>query len=388
MDTLTEDEIGLWKIPNDIETAIWFKILVIESMEIDCNKRIVTWSSTCLGDEHKHQQEQQLRSGLLRRKKSIKKISESNALTSAEDMSQITLELDEIFLETQKAIDQFNSPPKLTSKAERDILFAMNLFKVLHRTVLPVLTLNKEDITALEAAKDFQMELIRRQDAEICSNSDNLLLIRQQQFSLREQIYAEVSKKQDGFDVTLHSELALLVYNHIQEDLSHYSQQLTDIQTDVNMLKAQLKQLSPSSQTHEGLTSPSITKTKNSRASVMINSPDTQYSFHDGRLLVARLEPEMKTLAASSSEDVASLQLQLTQCRKVRDRIFERYRALLQVRELLGEHVCDRVIVQKDVKKKITKRQIIRSKIKKVATKSAKKKKSSKRKRKSTLMPS
>ena len=393
LNTLTDEQLEFFHIP-DIEPAVWFKILIIESAVIDCAQRNVTWfTSKALDDSDVTEANV---NKLLRRKTGTQRISESTFLTS-EHVQYLCFDFDEVFIETKQIIQNYKqSTEKDHGKAE--VRFFEQMFSVLHRFVLPAVTLKNEDQPHLQAALDYQTLLIERQDEKICAMNSILQSLSADQFTMREKYYETIFKRFHEEQLQVAPDVAMLLYNHVQEDLSHYSQQLTEIQTDVNLIKEQLKQCGSSSDVAQ------LAGTGGCRSS-MILSGNVKYEFNDKSLLFASkllperfsIEAQMKgfstgrrdtcatedastgsTAKGSQAEFVSNLQLHLTRLRQVRDQVFDRYKTILQIREILGEFVCDRVIVRKDNKKHISKRQIIRSKLK---TKSS----SSKHKRKNEL---
>ncbi len=146
-----------------IEPAIWFKVLVLDSVVIDCPKRAIMWNSdpnTALGSELKRSPGKSTRASKgadhdeespLQKRKRI-----SQSMYIGGEFYGFESELDELFDTMQETL-------KFFSEANIDSArFYETVMRMLHCHVLPAISLTEEDSARLEFILKQQETLIER----------------------------------------------------------------------------------------------------------------------------------------------------------------------------------------------------------------------------------
>lgn len=381
LSTLSEEESKLFKIP-DVEPAVWFKTLVISEITINCVTRQIFYSSnsqvnnnnddekgfttsmisTCTldivaeddGDTQPVVSPNLKR--LLRRKRRnashMKKMSES--MRFHPDGAGQNVDLDEIFNSMIQVIEKYQKQ-KLTK-----LEYYQELFRLLHCYILPSVTFGKVDIPQLEAALEFQTALISRQDDKISAKFDEAQNVKGSLDRLRKQFGESINSVNSGAKLTYPQPLAIALFNDYQEDLQTSYKDLNEASDVVTLVKKQLAQaknelenMSPCSENETASGSHNVKKhrTHSTKQKVTL-------------LSLTETQPSLTVTPETTWNTIAKFEEKLQKERTNRNHIREEINWLLNVREKLSEYISDRILIRSDSKSKVTKRQIIRSKLK------------------------
>ena len=164
----------------------------------------------------------------------------------------------------------------------------------------------------------------------------------------REYYACDIEVTKSGLKLNYPRPLAAVLLNDFQDDLQRYSTQLAGAQADVNLLKAHIRK----------------------------HQSKSQGTFHSGKVKhlstscsISEECPELKLPGAEEPVEVCSytslseLEEELALKRLERDKIFQKYKRMLHIREILGEYVSDRVLLSASTSARVTKRKVIRSKL-------------------------
>ena len=139
-----------------IEPAIWFKVLALDSVSIDCTKRAIMWNSDSIVNEDDH-----CRRGSKSSSRLTDSFQESDSpLQKRKRISQsmyiggefygFESELDELFDTMQATLRDFAETDMNTED------FYETVMRLLHCHVLPAITMTEEDTARLERILDKQ----------------------------------------------------------------------------------------------------------------------------------------------------------------------------------------------------------------------------------------
>lgn len=145
-----------------IEPAIWFKVLALDSVVIDCRKRAIMWNSdpeTALGPELKRRGTSQISGSTvdedqespLQKRKRI-----SQSMYIGGEFYGFESELDELFDTMQEKLTEFSET------SINSVEFYETVMRMLHCHVLPAITMTEEDASRLEHIHNQQENLIQK----------------------------------------------------------------------------------------------------------------------------------------------------------------------------------------------------------------------------------
>ncbi len=276
--------------PFNLEPAVWFKVQVLDSISIDCNRRTVLWNAattisnaTLKGSEGETSSSSDGDSltrnsdikSLLRKKN--KRISESMYVGG--ECYGYHNDFDEIFDIAQQALGDF-AEGRMSGQT-----FNEAIFRLLHIYILPTIRLSSDDISNVEGALRLQDKHIQDVDRAILRQQDQIDAVHRDMKKLRLRFVREINEKTS--DLTYADEFSRLLNKHIEHDVKDSSHELIALQESVEKLKELVKR----------------------------QSKDSEGSSSSG-----------------SEEELASR-------REKRDNFFTSHEALLNAREELREHV-------------------------------------------------
>ncbi len=132
--------VGDQTMKEQVEPALWFKVAVLDSLSIDCNKRTVMWNCDSalapLKDTLKYSGNSPVSHDR------CKRISESMYIGG--ECSGVESDMDELFTSLQQLISQYECLPS-NSRISTEA-FNESLLRLLHCYVLPAIKLGVEDL--------------------------------------------------------------------------------------------------------------------------------------------------------------------------------------------------------------------------------------------------
>ncbi|EDO38924.1 predicted protein [Nematostella vectensis] len=152
-----------------MEPAIWCKVLLLESVSVDCNHRMISWSTGRPVD------------------KADGEDNSPNQFTINDECSGYDAE-DELF-DLARAI--IHSPSSLMNKDFEDE-YELNILRMLHCFILPKITFHKRDIDKVEFALEQQMQNIQALDNKVIEHCQSLDLLMKKLDKLREDLLLNI----------------------------------------------------------------------------------------------------------------------------------------------------------------------------------------------------
>ena len=222
--------------PRDIvlEPAAWFKVLVLDSISIDCRNNKISWSSSVplphpelsgLGMSEVAGCHANANMALIDEQK--KRLSES-MYVGGECFGNET-ELDEVFDTVQELLESYASGLISTEQ------FRSGIFQQLHCYVLPSIKLSSDDLANLQLAFDEQEKFIDKANAAILRQDARVESVESSMCRLRQKFVNELgsSKKVPLYSV----EFADLLLKHLQDDARKAWDELDCLQNAVETAK-------------------------------------------------------------------------------------------------------------------------------------------------------
>lgn len=198
-----------------IEPAIWFKVLILDSVTLDCVKRCIRWSTEPLSVDGslsgENEENKQGDSQLLR------------TLFTEGECYDYESNLDELF----------DSILCLLSEYSDSQTFNRTLIRLLHCQILPVIKLSRDDISLLEGAKQRQIKIIKDVDLEIDSKNQRIQDIKDH---LKKERKSLVNQFQDC------EQLKVFPGEFVSLVLSHFERDIKDVEVDFDVQQSDVDQ--------------------------------------------------------------------------------------------------------------------------------------------------
>lgn len=223
-----------------VEPAVWFKVLVIDAISIDCAQRNISWSSV---------------SGVtLDFKGSDSGIEACGSYCSSddggpsEDASRLTRSISESpfdcgeFYVYDRDLDEvYDSVPSLVSDYRANALskeeFHVRLMHLLHVYILPNIKLGCEDIDNVSNSLKQQDGLLQDMDRRICALSENLQKWRNDRKEQRKKFIDGISSLSSVKPHLYPKELIDVLVNDVVGDVSDAWDALDEVQKEVDRYK-------------------------------------------------------------------------------------------------------------------------------------------------------
>lgn len=233
--------------PYKIEPAVWFKVKVVDSISIDCTKRVIMWNSDSslpyVNDSHPAGEEEgQCENATpggaaLKRQRRV-----SESMYIGGELYGFESDLDELFDTLQLAVVNFAS-----SSITREV-FNCEIMRMLHCHVLPLVKLTTEDVP--------KMRELYREEEECIKAIDELILLKDKQM---DEIASAMQRQRSSFLSNLvtvtdtrstlsgpwkmcNKKVAKMLVEDFEADISEVYQRLDDLQKDVEEAKLKLSE--------------------------------------------------------------------------------------------------------------------------------------------------
>ena len=187
-----------------MEPAVWFKVLVIDSVSIDCTKRAICWNSTV--NNYEGNEAPGDGAAALRRNR----LSESMFVGG--EYFGYHNDIDELFDKTQQLLDSY-----VRSEVGRSD-FNAAIFSLLHVYVLPNIKLNVDDRVEINKAVDKQEIKISEANDEMLSKCAKIAEIEKAMKKQRARFVTELNKA-SLMDLYYPPELVVLLHSHLERDI-------------------------------------------------------------------------------------------------------------------------------------------------------------------------
>ncbi|XP_065888018.1 uncharacterized protein [Dysidea avara] len=156
-----------------MEPAIWFKVQLLESISVDCDRRVIAWTMKA----------QSNRAG---RMQILLAELECPILTRSLIATPDDADLDRIFTEVEKLISSYKESSNMTTKIAEDWAH------LLHNSMLPQITLLPCDLPLLEKELIEQNNLLKIIDEELVEKSQIITELRDQLLRIRKTIIPQL----------------------------------------------------------------------------------------------------------------------------------------------------------------------------------------------------
>ncbi|XP_013380245.1 uncharacterized protein LOC106151497 isoform X2 [Lingula anatina] len=174
-----------------IEPAVWFKVLILDSVTIDCNRRCIQWSTEPIWNINRKQKSFTKRCvGTYGVKEELVDSLQSNSTTtrlsrtlfSQGECYDFNSDLDELFDYALEMLEKYKV------KSITDAQFHGMLLRLLHCYIFPAIKLTRDDLGLLEVAYKEQEEKIAKMDEKINVRNEDIARIRKTKKNQRSQI--------------------------------------------------------------------------------------------------------------------------------------------------------------------------------------------------------
>ncbi|CAH1787552.1 unnamed protein product [Owenia fusiformis] len=216
--------------PVRLEPAVWFKVLVLDNVCIDCNRRIVKWGTDELsGSCSSSVIEDTLTSDDVERRVSTYRTS----LFLGGECYDYSSNPDELFDKAKLAIIN-NNKRKITRSELHNIVI-----QLLHTHILPAVKLRTDDLEKVEEALEIQCNYIAEADEKITKLDGKIQIDEKTLKNLREKLI--VGYQNGEIDVTKCPEMVMVkLKTSLVKDVCKTRDDLDSCQADVDMIKAQM----------------------------------------------------------------------------------------------------------------------------------------------------
>lgn len=232
--TAVSDESGR-PVEIVLEPAVWFKVLVLDSISIDCRNQKISWSSS-VPLPHPELSQQSLayvagchcNADMAKIDEQKKRLSESMYIGG--ECFGYENELDEVFDTVQELLESYASGQITTEQ------FRSGIFQQLHCYVLPSIKLSTDDLANLERVFNEQEKFIDKANAAILKQDARIESVKSSMWRLRNKFITELngSKKVPEYSV----EFGDLLLKHLQSDAGKAWEELDDLQNAVQTAKS------------------------------------------------------------------------------------------------------------------------------------------------------
>ena len=215
-----------------LEPAAWFKVLVLDSISIDCRNNKISWSSSVPlpHPELSHLSDVagcHVNADMALIDEQKKRLSES-MYVGGECFGNET-ELDEVFDTVQELLESYASGLISTEQ------FRSGIFQQLHCYVLPSIKLSSDDLANLQRAFNDQEKYIDKANAAILKQDARVESVESSMCRLRQKFVNELGSAKK---VPLYSvEFADLLLKHLQDDSRRAWDELDSLQNAVETAK-------------------------------------------------------------------------------------------------------------------------------------------------------
>lgn len=215
----------------EMEPAVWFKVLLLDSLSIDCVKRAVMWNCDSTLSLMKEFPEDLSR--LSRRKR----ISESMYIGG--EFFGFDSDLDELFTSVEKLVYQFGASEICS------VEFHDKLLKLLHCHVLPAIHISAEDFPKIKEVYRSLEEAIRQVELDIVASDKKLNEIMKSMNKLRTQFVEEYAENVDKLTGPCNLDFAMCLQKDVDQELLVSGEELEKLQDAVVAVKTELEAGSP-----------------------------------------------------------------------------------------------------------------------------------------------
>ena len=227
-----------------LEPAVWFKVLVLDSINLDCSRRVVMWNSgvgldvagleESLCSSYSSSISNRSTDSIKRRtSKFRKRISESMYLGG--ECYGYGSDLDEAFEIAHQAVHDYLQ--QLTSKLQ----FYETVLRILHCYILPYVQITPEECPKLIGALSHQGRMVERVEKRIMKEHNKAegidRAMYRQRLNFTEEL-AELINSEGRPSYPL--DFSNLLHQHIQKDLTVAWEGVNDLQTAVDEAKKKL----------------------------------------------------------------------------------------------------------------------------------------------------
>ena len=216
-----------------MEPAVWFKVSVIDSVSIDCTKRVIHWNSLFVNMEQILVDVPPTENGgcnvELRRERQ-KRVSESMYVGG--ECYGYHNDLDELFDSTQQLLDSYASSNISCNT------FHKQIFALLHCYVLPNIKLNTDDIQELGQVLEKQGSLIDSCNQEILAKYAKLDEVARSMKRQRQMTYVEELTKSPQKNLNYPAELIKCLQKDLDVDIREEWAKIESQNEEIQTLKA------------------------------------------------------------------------------------------------------------------------------------------------------
>ena len=206
-----------------IEPAVWFKVLVLDSVSIDCVRRVIKWNTEDVG---RPRFDDTLYSG--------KRSRMSRQLYSEGECYDFESNLDELF-DTAQSLVQNYAGLKISQND-----FNETVLRLLHCYILPAIKLRVEDLEKVEEAHREVTEHVSLLDQEIVQKNNSVQITKMSLDDQRRRLLGELALGKVVKTPPL--EMIQLLQTHLERDLHVCGERLNDAQDEVNAMRERVQE--------------------------------------------------------------------------------------------------------------------------------------------------
>ena len=220
-----------------VEPAIWHKVLIIDWMSIDCEKKLIQWSSIKTSTLMK------LNNVLGKKIPDVLNQCDNKAEPTKQRLSESVYivsecaldDLDQVFMTVESLLEKV-SQMQIT---EHEIY--CSLFSMLHNYILPAVKLGKSDIPSIELAIVSIKECLAKKNNEILNLTEKTEKIEAAVRKLRRQFIDEIinaqSESKENIVLKYSIEFLYRLHQDIKIDIDHSADILNKLQYNVQEAK-------------------------------------------------------------------------------------------------------------------------------------------------------
>ncbi|XP_048584548.1 uncharacterized protein LOC116617229 [Nematostella vectensis] len=290
-----------------MEPAIWCKVLLLESVSVDCNRRMISWSTGRPVD------------------KADGEDNSPNQFTINDECSGYDAE-DELFDLARAIIHSSSSSMNKDFEDE----YELNILRMLHCFILPKITLHKRDIDKVEFALEQQMQNIQALDNKVIEHCQSLDLLMKKLDKLREDLLLNIVDL--AIDGQCSQDNLEFLIDDITKEETRLRKMIDEAQDEVESAKVQL-----SSGTNTGVLETCLQKARANRDSLN----NKLLKVLEAREGLSDVEPPRGAVNCQAVTEYMQKRTKLQKMKDDRSQLLEQKNCALSVREMLDGIMSD-----------------------------------------------
>ncbi|KAK3094054.1 hypothetical protein FSP39_023501 [Pinctada imbricata] len=217
-----------------LEPAIWFKTLIIDSILIDCDRRIVRWGKSKFSETHvqNHISDGHLDLSLpMEPDNIVDSLHLQQSLFNDAECYDFDPKPDELFDTSRKLLE------RKCSEKIADVKLKQEVLRLVHCIILPALFFTKEDIPALHSSLHVIEKILRGIDAEILSKDKAIQLTSSSLHTQRNTIIKNERFTSEKYLRKCNPKFLELILKHFEKDIEVKGNTLEELQGVINKMK-------------------------------------------------------------------------------------------------------------------------------------------------------